>query len=60
MDSSLTQSYCLHRAQIHDLDIERWQWLAQWPNRFDINRDTITWYIPLGELTWWLLKGNNK
>ena len=38
------------------MTIGLWMALSEFPNRWDINRDTISWEIPQGEYLWLILK----
>lgn len=44
------------RQDIEQMTIGLWMTLSEYPNRWDMNRDTITWEIPQADYCWMILK----
>ena len=44
------------RLEINQMTIGAWMALSQYPNRWDINRDSISWEIPQADYVWMVLK----
>lgn len=44
------------RMEINQMTIGLWMALSEYPNRWDVNRDTISWEIPQPDYLWMILK----
>jgi hypothetical protein len=44
------------RQDINQMTIGLWMELLEYPNRYDINRDVISWEIPQSDYNWMILR----